>query len=83
MWDFYQSQLCLLSVVCLVALLLERYASSGRKASPKGREDLEDGLAASPSTNPNTLAVLTRQYLIVYAIVMGGPSPIALKNLGD
>lgn len=77
MWDFYQSQLSILSGVCFVALILERYASNGRKSTPKGREDLEDGLAASPSTHPNTLAVLTRQYLTVYAIVMGKFDPVS------
>lgn len=68
MWDFYQSQVGVLAGVCLVAILLERYASNGKKSTSKGRQDdLEDGNV----THPNSLAVLTRQYLAVYAIVMG------------
>jgi hypothetical protein len=68
MWDFYQSQVTVLAGVCLVALLLERYAFNGKKSTPKDRQDdLEDGTV----THPNSLAVLTRQYLTVYAIVMG------------
>lgn len=74
MWGFYQYQVGIIAGFCFVALLLEKYTSNGKKSNPKGRQDdhLEDG---SPAHSKSTsLAVLTRQYLAVYAIVMGKSS---------
>jgi hypothetical protein len=77
MGDFYRSQLAILSFFCLSGLILERYASTRRKPNPKEREDLlENGNPHGiPPAHPNALAVLTRQYLTVYAIVMGKFQP--------
>lgn len=66
---FYEQQLLCLGVVCMLALTVDRYVSSSTrqtqsKASPEDR--LEGGRGSSTA-----LAVLTRQYLLVYAIVMG------------
>jgi MFS transporter, MFS domain-containing protein family, molybdate-anion transporter len=71
MVQFYELNLVLLVAFCLISLLLERHAS-GRKPLTKSFDHAEEGKAVSV---PNGLASLTRQYLIVYAIVMGESIP--------
>ncbi|KAF8434738.1 hypothetical protein L210DRAFT_3410085 [Boletus edulis BED1] len=73
MTSFYELQLILLVSSCLVFLLLERYAASRKRAAATSAKDshadrLENGGSIVPV---NALAKLTRQYLLVYAIVMG------------
>lgn len=64
---FYYIQLIVLTVVCLFLLLIDRYVSKRRQGVKESTEDrLENGKGST-----NSLAVLTRQYLVVYAIVMG------------
>jgi len=65
--EFYELQLVLLGVFCTFSLFLERQVSS-RKPSTKTHEHLENG---KPSSAPGSLSTLARQYLVVYAIVMG------------
>ncbi|KAF8840579.1 DUF791-domain-containing protein [Paxillus ammoniavirescens] len=69
---FYELQLLLLVTSCLVFLLLERHASSRKRIAAAGAKDYPaDRLENGGSTVPeNALATLTRQYLVVYAIVM-------------
>ncbi|KAG0699543.1 hypothetical protein DFH29DRAFT_936099 [Suillus ampliporus] len=70
MVGFYELQLILLISLCLIFLFLERHVSR-RKEKEKDlhtAERLENGEGA---VSHNSLATLTRQYLIVYAIVMG------------
>lgn len=72
---FYELQLILLVISCLVFLLLEHHASS-RKRAATAKDYHADRLENGRSTVPvNALAQLTRQYLLVYAIVMGGSDP--------
>lgn len=70
---FYELQLILLVTSCLVFLLLERHASSRKRAAAaSGRDYHADRLENGGNTVPvNALTKLTRQYLLVYAIVMG------------
>lgn len=70
---FYELQLILLVSSCLVFLVLERHASSRKRAAAATAKDyhadrLENGGCTAPV---NALAKLSRQYLLVYAIVMG------------
>ena len=83
--NFYERQLVLLIVVCVVVLLLERWVSSRDKkphdsSSVEGVDDsLEDEDTKSVSSTPaGALSTLMRKYLTVYAIVMG-TSPIGLS----
>ena len=71
---FYELQLILLVSSCLVFLLLEHHASSRKRAAAASAKDYHaDRLETGGNTIPvNALASLTRQYLLVYAIVMGG-----------
>ena len=62
--DFYELHLIILSIVCLLSLLADRYTKTKRKLGDVVDERLGSG----------SLATLTRQYLVVYGIVMG-PSP--------
>ncbi|KAH7909156.1 hypothetical protein BJ138DRAFT_1155970 [Hygrophoropsis aurantiaca] len=67
---FYELQLILLVSACLVFLFIERHVSQKRTAAAKEQHSadrLENGSVAPLSS----LATLTRQYLVVYAIVMG------------
>lgn len=66
---FYELQLIYFTTFCVVFLLVERQLSS-RKQSKIPNGDLAAPAAAS-SGSGNVLSKLTRQYLIVYAIVMG------------
>lgn len=70
MVGFYELQLLILVSACLFCLLVDRYASSTRRAPAKDHDP--DRLENGGSTTPvNALATLTRRYLVVYAIVMG------------
>ncbi|KAF9225648.1 DUF791-domain-containing protein [Gyrodon lividus] len=67
---FYELQLILLATSCLVFLLLERHASS-RKRAAAAKDYPADRLENGGSNVPANATALTRQYLVVYAIVMG------------
>ena len=59
--EFYELHLIILSVICLLSLLADRYSKKNRRL-----RDVVDERQGSSS-----LATLTRQYLVVYGIVMG------------
>jgi len=70
MVGFYELQLVFLVSSCLILLFLERHVSQ-RKDKEKDLH-VVDRLEIGELTPPrNSLSALTRQYLIVYAIVMG------------
>ena len=58
--EFYELHLIILSIVCLLSLLADKYQKKDR--IPK---DVDERLGSG------SLATLTRQYLVVYGIVMG------------
>lgn len=69
--NFYQIQLVALSVICGIALLVDRFVSKSKarhKAHASADERLENGKGGH---SDGALAALTRKYLLVYAIVMG------------
>lgn len=82
---FYQFQLGLLAVICVVFLAFERYLKSKKSTSANSKElSVEESLEVGHSTLPpngaavpaitpraGALSVLMRKYLLVYAIVMG------------
>lgn len=71
MVGFYEFQLIILVSLCFIFLLVERHVSRRKELKEKDlhtAERLEDG---EPTTSNNFLSTLTRQYLTVYAIVMG------------
>ena len=59
--EFYELHLIVLSIVCLLSLLADRYSKTNRKPKDVVDERLGSG----------NLTTLTRQYLVVYGIVMG------------
>ena len=59
--EFYELHLIILSIVCLASLLADKYSKKNRRLGDVVDERLGSG----------NLATLTRQYLVVYAIVMG------------
>ena len=68
MIEFYESQLIVLTAFCLLTLAVERYLSrSNRRKLSQGLSGDETGSLKGRGL----LAALTRQYLVVYAIVMG------------
>lgn len=75
--NFYQTQLAVLAVFCLAAVLLERYVDHQKKKNAGDVHDTNDveerrPLNASASQATKTaFSVLRRSYLIVYGIVMG------------
>ncbi|KAA1474489.1 DUF791-domain-containing protein [Dentipellis sp. KUC8613] len=87
MAGFYESQLLLLTGICIAVLLFERYVASAKKPPSIARKDtgelddtLENGQAAggAPAVGNGVagargpaLRALMQKYLIVYAIVMG------------
>lgn len=66
---FYETQLVVLVAVCFLSLLLERTISQKRKRqlTQRSHDHLESGMHGQAST----VGKLARQYLIVYAVVMG------------
>ena len=65
--DFYQVQLIFITILCLFSVLISHYIS--KLLTTKSRHlklELETGKSHS-----NAFNTLARQYLIVYAIVMG------------
>ncbi|KAH7887149.1 hypothetical protein F5I97DRAFT_1109915 [Phlebopus sp. FC_14] len=71
MFAFYELQLILLVSSCLSFLLLDHHVSSRKRAAAakdRHADRLEDGGSTTPA---NAVVTLTRQYLVVYAIVMG------------
>jgi len=86
MVGFYQFQLGVLAVVCVVLIALERYLKSKKTPSDHSKdlvvdENIEGGhpmletngtaVATSNSSRAGALNTLMRKYLLVYAIVMG------------
>jgi len=85
-YPFYQFQLGLLTVICVVLIALERYLKS-KKSPPDHSKDIvteeniEDGhpllesngaaVSTSSSSRAGALNALMRKYLLVYAVVMG------------
>jgi hypothetical protein len=86
-YAFYQFQLGLLSIICVIFIALERYLKS-KKTSPDHSKDvvieenIEGGhpileetngvaVSTSSSSRAGALNALMRKYLLVYAIVMG------------
>ncbi|KAJ7064974.1 hypothetical protein C8F01DRAFT_1128976 [Mycena amicta] len=70
--SFYEFQLLWLAIGCLISLILDHRASARRRresAKDTKEERAEGGLSGAGTAN--ALATLTRQYLAVYAIVMG------------
>ena len=84
---FYETQLIVLGVVCLISLVVDRYlarktrallASSASQPARDAADDrLESGKAngpvgsVSPVSGSAAMRSLERKYLVVYAIVMG------------
>ena len=68
MIEFYESQLIGLTAFCLLTLAVERYLSQSNRK--KLSQDL-GGDETGSLKGRGLLAALTRQYLVVYAIVMG------------
>lgn len=62
MLPFYETQLILFVAVCAVSLLADRYLSKPK--GPPGEEHASRG-------SSHSRALLTRQYLVVYGLVMG------------
>lgn len=84
--SFFEDQLLVLGTFCICAVFLERYISRHKEKpaeppAPEARssdddsDSLENGASARQTTRKTDQsgpsAALTRQYLIVYAIVMG------------
>lgn len=82
---FYQFQLGVLAVVCVVLIALERYLES-KKPSPDHSKELaveesieighpiletNGAVSTTNSSRAGALNTLMRKYLLVYAIVMG------------
>jgi len=57
--EFYELNLIILSIICLLSLLADRYV-----VGAKSKQNVKEGDSSS-------LATLTRKYLVVYGIVMG------------
>jgi hypothetical protein len=70
MVGFYELQLVFLVSSCLILLFLERHVSR-QKDKEKDLHVVERLENGEPTPSRNSLAALTRQYLLVYAIVMG------------
>ncbi|KAJ7275665.1 hypothetical protein C8J57DRAFT_1177338 [Mycena rebaudengoi] len=70
---FYEFQLLYLAVACVVGLLADRHASKSRRrlSEKDSREERAEGGGLSGAGSAGALATLTRQYLLVYGIVMG------------
>lgn len=73
--SFYELQLVCLVLVCAVFLLVDRQLSKRRRHSDvKAQHDHHLNIGAGPGAAAaagTILSKLTRQYLTVYAIVMG------------
>ncbi|KAF5357089.1 hypothetical protein D9756_006751 [Leucocoprinus leucothites] len=68
---FYEAWLGILTVVCLLLLLAERYVSKKEK-SLQVKESADDRIESQRSPGiPGALKALAKKYLVVYAIVMG------------
>lgn len=67
---FYEKSLVYLSIICVLALLLDRYvrSSRGNKVKENADDRLESGKQGASAA---VMSTLTRKYLVVYAIVMG------------
>jgi hypothetical protein len=70
---FYEFQLLYLAVACVIGLLADRHASKSRRrlSEKDSREERAEGGGLSGAGSAGALATLTRQYLLVYGIVMG------------
>lgn len=68
--DFYEVQLVILAGLCVAALLVERYVSQSHKRN-QTKDSAEDQLESGKVGNAGAMSLLTKKYLLVYAIVMG------------
>ncbi|KAG8933186.1 hypothetical protein FRC02_012332 [Tulasnella sp. 418] len=72
---FYESQLTVLAIYCIAALLLERYVDGQKKkngasaSQDPGSRPLNGGIIGDKSARAYSL--LQKSYLLVYAVVMG------------
>lgn len=73
MSEFYERQLFYLAGFCVFSMGLEHYTSAKRKRQNQAKESPEDRLEHGKAASANLCGTLTRQYLVVYAIVMGAP----------
>ena len=82
MESFYESQLAVLALFCTVAVFLERRAAKQKRLEERVDTIALDASNASENGTANggwradkggssPTSVLSRQYLVVYAIVMG------------
>lgn len=76
--SFYQTQLTVLSVFCLAAVIVQHRAQSKAKAQQPNGHARTSSVAASsaesglkPAPRATSAAALAKQYLVVYAVVMG------------
>lgn len=69
MAGFYELQLMLLTGFCIFSLLAERYVSRSKR--PLTGRTPDDHLESGKVGSASAVAQLARQYLTVYAIVMG------------
>ena len=71
-FSFYQGQLAILAAFCVLAVLIERRSSS--KGSENGHarstSQAENGSAGTGWKRASSAALLARQYLVVYGLVM-------------
>ncbi|KAF8882420.1 hypothetical protein BD779DRAFT_1444836 [Infundibulicybe gibba] len=69
-YSFYEFQLILLTGLCVCSLLVDHHVSKSRRKGQQ-RDTAESRLENGKQGGSSALASLTRQYLVVYAIVMG------------
>jgi len=67
---FYETQLVVLVAVCFLSLLVDRSISQKRKRQLTQRS-LHEHLEGGTHGQPSAVGKLARQYLVVYAVVMG------------
>lgn len=66
--EFYELHLIILSVICFLSLLADRYLV-GSTAKQNVKDDVDERLLES-GKGSSSLATLMRKYLVVYGIVM-------------
>lgn len=64
--EFYELHLIILSIICVLSLLADRYIKT--KQNTRDATSVDERLG---SGNSSSLAILTNKYLVVYGIVMG------------
>jgi MFS transporter, MFS domain-containing protein family, molybdate-anion transporter len=71
MIGFYESQLIALTAFCLLTLTVERCLSKSNRTELSRELGAHNHVENGSLKGRGPLAALTRQYLVVYAIVMG------------